>query len=345
MNILLIRFSAFGDVAMTVPVVYSVARKYPQHHFTVLSRETMRPLFLQMPSNVSFYGANLKQEHRGVKGIYRLFRELRSFRSFDVVADLHNVLRSQLLRTFFRLSGVGCAVIDKGKAGKRKLTRVKDKVLVQQPTSFKHYCDVLAALKLPVEIDFTSIFGNEKGDFARIVGVVGEKQPKEQWIGVAPFAAHKGKIYPLELMEQVVATLSERPHTRLFLFGAGEQEQAVIAEWCSKYAAVSSTKGLRMETELILMSHLDVMLSMDSANMHLASLVNLPVVSIWGATHPYCGFMGYGQHEENVVQIAELSCRPCSVFGNRPCLRQDYACLFGIVPAIVVQRVESVLKG
>ena len=81
-----------------------------------------------------------------------------------------------------------------------------------------------------------------------------------------------------------------------------------------------------MEAELALMSHLDVMVSMDSGNMHLASLINTPVVTIWGATHPLAGFMGWNQSEENAVQV-DLPCRPCSVYGNKPCSRKDYACL------------------
>lgn len=79
--------------------------------------------------------------------------------------------------------------------------------------------------------------------------------------------------------------------------------------------------GLR--EELILMSNLDVMVSMDSANMHLASLTGTPVVSVWGATHPYAGFLGCNQKEENAVQVS-MPCRPCSIFGNKPCQRGDY---------------------
>ena len=94
---------------------------------------------------------------------------------------------------------------------------------------------------------------------------------------------------------------------------------------------------------LVLMSHLDVMISMDSANMHFASLVNTPVVSIWGATHPYAGFMGWGQKPHNAVQI-DLACRPCSIFGNKPCLRGDLACLRTISPEMVYERVKRVLS-
>ena len=91
------------------------------------------------------------------------------------------------------------------------------------------------------------------------------------------------------------------------------------------------------------MSHLDVMLSMDSSNMHLASLTGTPVVSVWGATHPYAGFMGWGQTEEYAVQIP-LDCRPCSVYGQKPCLRGDYACMRNIAPEAIVEKVEKVLK-
>ena len=96
--------------------------------------------------------------------------------------------------------------------------------------------------------------------------------------------------------------------------------------------------GLR--EELILMSNLDVMVSMDSANMHLASLVGTTVVSVWGATHPYAGFMGWNQKEENAVQVT-LPCRPCSIFGNKPCRRGDYACLRQIEPSDIIQKIEN----
>ena len=90
------------------------------------------------------------------------------------------------------------------------------------------------------------------------------------------------------------------------------------------------------------MSHLDVMVSMDSGNMHLASLTATPVVSIWGATHPFAGFMGWRQNPDNAIGL-NLPCRPCSVYGNKPCLRGDYACLKNISPEMVLEKVVKVL--
>ena len=347
MHILVSRFSAFGDVAMTVPVLWTVARCYPQHRFTVLSRESMRPLFLQMPDNVAFCGVDLKAErYKGPWGMVRLYRELRNELHFDAVADLHDVLRTKILRTCARLNGLRVACIDKGRGEKKQLTRPQNKVMKQLSTSFDHYRDVFASLGLPIEqIDFTSIYGEKgRGDFSRVEEFLPPRGEEKKWVGIAPFAAHQGKIYPLELMEQVVARLDEAG-VQMFLFGAGDKEVSVLRQWADKYPHAFLPEGLRMERELILMSHLDAMVSMDSANMHLASLVHTPVVSIWGATHPYCGFMGYGQRAENAVQVDDLACRPCSVFGNKPCLHGDYRCLTRITPEMVVKRVLEVCKA
>ena len=57
-----------GDVAMTVPVVYSLARQYPDVRITMLSKPFARPFFERMPSNVSFMEADIKDEYDGVKG-------------------------------------------------------------------------------------------------------------------------------------------------------------------------------------------------------------------------------------------------------------------------------------
>ena len=84
------------------------------------------------------------------------------------------------------------------------------------------------------------------------------------------------------------------------------------------------------------------MLSMDSANMHLASLTNTPVISIWGATHPYAGFMGWNQPQNNAIQM-DMDCRPCSIYGNKKCFRKDYACMNQIDESVIVQKIKDII--
>ena len=340
-KILVIRFSAIGDVAMTVPVVYSLATQYPQHQIKVLSRPNMAALFAHLPSNVSFWGADLKSTYKGFVGLIRLFNELKA-EQFDYIADFHDVLRTKYLRLRFLLQGKKVAHIDKGRKGKKALTRSKNKIRVQQLSSFQRYANVLNRLGFTIKIDFKTIYPTGKGDLSTFSSITGTKGT-DKWVGIAPFATHLGKIYPEKQMEQVIQILNTQPNIRIFLFGGGKKEVEILSTWANKYPSATCIAGkLKLDAELALMSHLDIMVSMDSGNMHLASLVNTPVVSIWGATHPLAGFMGWQQSEQNAVQI-DMPCRPCSVYGNKPCTEKGYACLQQITPQMIVEKINAIL--
>ena len=409
-HLLIIRFSAMGDVAMTVPVVKSLAQQYPDLRITVLSKPFARTLFDGLAPNVSFMGADIKGEYHGIKGLNALYRRLTA-KNFTAIADLHSILRSSYLRMRFNFDRYRVAHIDKHRAMRRALTATNNKQLVQLPTPFEGYADVLAQLGYPVNINFTSIFPPEGGDLkliapfingksksgeekklserekaireetacegaetkalsegaegkreeAKVLSegaegkreeekVLSEKEEEEvkaeslkprgeKWIGIAPFAAHKGKIYPLEKMERVIELLLERePNCRIFLFGGGAEERELLTQWESRHDRCTCALLGSLYNELVLMSHLDTMVSMDSANMHLASLTGTRVVSVWGATHPFAGFMGWNQSPADAVQTT-LPCRPCSIFGNKPCLHGDYPCLNSITPEEIVERV------
>ena len=344
-HILVIRFSALGDVAMTVPVVWALATKYPQVRITVLSRPFARMFFDQLAPNVSFMEADLKNEYHGVKGLNALYRRLVA-KQFTAVADLHNILRSNYLRLRFNLGRYKVAHLDKHRSLRKALTNPQHPVPISpMPTSFANYADVFARLGYPVDIHepaFESLFTSGRMTCEDMQETIGEKKEGEKWIGLAPFAAHRGKIYPLEKMEEVIRLLIRQDeHCRLFLFGGGKSEMETFGRWTQSYSqCVTVADHLKgFQQELSLMSRLDVMVSMDSANMHLASLVGTRVVSVWGATHPYAGFLGWQQRQEDVIQQDE-PCRPCSVYGNRPCIHGDYRCLNNITPQQIVETLK-----
>ena len=344
-HILIIRFSAIGDVAMAVPVVYSLATQYPDLRITVLSRRFARPFFDDLAPNVDFMEADLKGEYRGVKGLNALYRRLTA-KQFTKIADLHNVLRSEYLRMRFNMGRYRVEHINKHRRDRRKLTSYKNKVRAQLRTPFENYADVLARLGYPVKLEFTSLFPPEGGNLNLLPAIIGPKKNFEQWIGVAPTAAHLGKCYPTDRSRQVIEELLRRhPHARIFLFGRGRKEDELFTQWCREipHCVYVSQHLENMQQELILMSHLDVMLSMDSSNMHMASLTATPVVSVWGATHPYGGFMGWKQPAENAIQ-ADLDCRPCSIYGKRPCRRGDLACMNLIRPEIIIEKIEQIIN-
>ena len=328
-KLLIIRFSALGDIAMSVPVIYDLAVQYPDLEITMLSREMARPLFEQLPKNVHFIAADLKGRYKGMLGLCRLWHDAH-LSDFDYIADFHGVLRTWWLRTEGCLRRKKIAKIDKGRKGKKALTRQKNKVFIQQATSFERYAKVLKQLGFPIKPQFVKL------DYS--VFCETQKAPNETWVGIAPFAKHEAKVYPMDKMEQVIKALSEREHTTVFLFGGGTSENEHIERLCAKYNNVRPAKSQQgLKGELALMDQLNVMLSMDSANMHLASLVGTRVVSIWGGTHPYAGFLGWNQKAGDCVQL-DLPCRPCSVYGNKPCLRGDYVCMNDIAPEVVVEK-------
>jgi ADP-heptose:LPS heptosyltransferase len=325
-----LRFSALGDVAMVAATLHETAAAYRSVEFMMVTQPFMSPLF-QGSDNVSCIDADIHGRYNGLWGLWKLFLRLRDLRP-DAVADLHDVLRTKVLRLLFRLSGVPVARIDKGRRAKRRLTRRKNKALRPLKTMIARYRETLHAA-----------VGEQASDvqaaYHRMPAV---QQDGGKRLGIAPFARYKGKCYPTSRMEHIVAYFAAQEDTEVYLFGGGEEEIKVLSAWEKKYHVVSMAGKTSLSNELIKLSCMNVMLSMDSANMHLASFAGVPVVSVWGATHPFAGFTGWQQAPDNCVQI-ELACRPCSVFGNKPCHRGDYACM-NIPEELLIAQIEKNLS-
>ncbi|MDE6135338.1 MAG: glycosyltransferase family 9 protein [Muribaculaceae bacterium] len=350
LTVLMARFSALGDVAMTIPVVYSVCRCNPSVRFVMVTRPSMTAMFVNAPSNLVLFGADVKGEYAGVGGMRRLARRLMEEYSPTMFADLHNVLRTHVLGFFLRMSGVTVSRLFKPRSNRRELTRRRNKVMLPLTGQRDYYREVFKRLGLSAQPRFHGLYdGAGTSDPSLFASVTAPKAQGERWVGIAPFAAHQGKIYPAHLMEKVLGALQEqadggRP-LRIFLFGGGEDEEARLNSWAAMFPASVSLAGRRLgfAVELALLNHMDVVLSMDSGNMHLAAIAGAPTLSIWGATHPYCGFRAWRQGDESTLQVP-LECRPCSVFGNKPCHRGDYLCLTGIRPETVVAAIERYIR-
>ena len=329
MNILIIRLSALGDVAMTIPALYSVAKAFPQHRFFVLTTSFCARLFLHRPENIIMLTVE-PREVLGFLGTVRLLCKLAEFH-FSAVADLHNVLRSWIIDWVLFAGGAKVAMLDKNRMQRREI--LSHRQVSSRPFVLR-YMDVFARLGLSTEMTFTSLFPEDLPPFpAQGISAKGT----QHWVGIAPFSRYQTKIYPLALMKKVVQQLSHRADTVLFLFGARGAEAEELEKWTIGYPNVISVAGnMTLEEELALMAHLDVMLTMDSANMHLASLVDTRVVSIWGSTTPACGFMGFGQKGEDAL-VAGLPCQPCSIAGCKRCHRGNNACMGALSPDDIVQ--------
>ena len=314
-HLLVIRLSAMGDVAMTIPVIGALLENYPELHITVLTKRPFLPIFEGM-ERVNVLEADVKKRHKGLMGLWRLYQELKPYH-FTAVADLHNVLRSRILKKYFATSGVPFVQLDKGRKEKKALTRAKNKDFRPLRTTVERYADVFAQLGFPIEV-------SDAKPLARLP--LSEKildlvhQDTKKWVGIAPFAAHSGKMYPLFLMEKVIKTLADTDKYKILLFGGGEQEVQQLERLSAEYANTQCMAGkLTLSEELQLISNLDVMLSMDSGNAHLAANYGIPVVTLWGVTHPYAGFYPFHQPIENALLAdrEQYPLIPTSVYGNK----------------------------
>jgi ADP-heptose:LPS heptosyltransferase len=341
-KILVFRFSALGDVAMTIPALWSFHKQYPDYEIWIVSRSFAADLVGALP-NVHFFAADLKGRHKGIQGLFRLFRELKELGPWSAVIDLHGVLRTHVLTLLFKFTHTKVSKIDKGRKEKKALTRKENKVFKPLQHTIDRYVDVFVRAGFPFKLtDFSGkqVYSNNPVAFNGAVSEVIDQAREEgkRLIGVAPFAKHPWKSWPEEKMFELLSMVNEQGFY-IILFGGGANEKEKLQQWASNLKnACTFACQLKMADELNLMSQISVMVSMDSANMHLASLAGTPVVSIWGATHPYAGFFGYGQSLQDAVQI-DLGCRPCSVFGNKKCHRGDFACMMQITPEMVLKKI------
>lgn len=344
MNLLVFRFSAMGDVALAQPVIKNILENNPKVHITFVSNKNLKPLFLDLP-NFTFIGVDLKADYNGFLGIIKLFNSLKKTGKYNHIIDLHSVLRTWGLCFLFSLIGISYKRIDKGRKEKKQLTVKHKKQFVPLKHTTERYADVFRKLGLKTsEIKAHSI--NLSAEVGKSLHpFLAEKNllPKNnQWIGIAPFSKHKQKEWGIEKVNKLIEMLSKNDAT-VFLFGGGKSEIERLENLAASYKNTIVVAGkLDFEKEMALIAQLDAMVTMDSFNMHLAGLLGIKVVSIWGATHHFSGFGPLGVNKEYVVEVPhkELACRPCSVFGNKPCHRGDHACM----QQIKVENVLAFLK-
>ena len=338
-NVLVMRLSALGDVAMTIPVLYPVCRANPGIRFVMLTKGWPASMFHDRPDNLMVVGIDVNKEYKGLLGLIRLASSLRRQYDIDAVADLHSVMRTWVIGAWLKLCGLPVVRLDKQRGRRKALVSHKSSEPVT-PT-IDRYREVFQQLGIEAPDNFTRLFD---GKPLPVSPIVLEKEPGQRWIAISPFSAHEGKVYPLKLMEEVIAQLSKRDNYWIFLMGGGKTEKIALRGIARKNERVISMAEIKhgFTDEYALLSKCDVMLTMDSANMHLASLVGLKSITIWGATAPACGFLGYGQDASIDIQL-DLECRPCSIYGERECRFGDYRCLTGIKPDLVVERVIAAL--
>lgn len=337
-HILVIRLSAMGDVAMTVPVLRAFSLQYPNVKITVVSRPFFKPFFDEI-ENVTFFPIDLKKRHKGFLGLLRLFSDLQKL-NIDAVADLHNVLRSKVVRTLFAISGKKVAATDKGRKDKKELTKLAIKTISPTESMFWRHYKTFEKLGFPLRI-VNPTFPKSAILSEEIIVITGKKEGS--WIGIAPFAQYESKVYPIDLMQQVIDELAKNSSNKIFLFGGGKEEIKKLNQLKNNHESVLVLAGkTNIKEELAIISNLNVMLSMDSGNAHIAAMLGVKVITLWGATHPFAGFKPFNQPDDFCITSdrERYPFLPTSVYGNKKVEGYENA-MRSILPETVVSTINS----
>lgn len=310
---MVVRFSAMGDVILIVPVLYSLLKLNPKLNITFVSRPFFKPLF-QFSKRLEFVGIDLEKKYSGPLGMKKLAKDLVDNNKFDAFIDLHDVLRTQILKTFLKMKGIKTIVFEKGRKEKQQL--VNGKFFKPLKHTSERYLDAFKELGLKTDLLLKDNWLDLKLSNKLLEKL--DLKKSDQLIGIAPFAKHSSKEWSLNKVEKLIEKLEEHKDLKILLFGGDEKEIKQLKRLSKKHKKCIVPNGkISFKEELNLISGLNVMLSMDSANMHLATICKTPVVSIWGPTHHYAGF-GPLNNEQNIVEIPKekLPCRPCTVYGK-----------------------------
>ncbi len=339
-KILIIRLSSLGDIVLTTPVIKSLKQKFPQSQIFFLTKSQYQDLLKNDPHIFSLIKFDPKEKHKGVSGFLKLIQELKAFK-LDLVVDLHANLRSFLIRHLLR-TGL------KIKYNKRWLARfllVHFKFIKVKPIhTVDSYLGVLKKIGVNSSEKDPEIFLDQEGEnFLEDFLIEKNIEKDDIVVGIHPGARWETKRWNEEKFTQVCQTLNQKLKVKIILFGDQKEEEVVYrishqAFGQEIFKAVNSPLNKFMS----LIRRCDCFITNDSGPVHIASALGVPVVAIFGPTHPELGFSPRGP--ENIVLTANVKCSPCSRHGEKRCHKKSRYCMDLIQPEMVVDAVERLLK-
>lgn len=331
-DVLVVRFSAIGDVLLTTPLLRAIRTRHPGARIAVLTKEAYVPLLSHNP-HVSEVLAVAPGE-----GILAITERIRAVR-YSHCLDLHGNLRSRALR---RLAPGPWRSYHKRTLERALLiTTKRDRYPGHLPVAERYF---EAAAELDVEPDGgpPDFFLSEEADCraaARLEALeLGRERPL---VAIAPGAAHATKRWPVEHWIELVRRITPTGADVAILGGVGDVEAAtaIAAAVGSRVGSFAGQLGLQ-ETGAVI-RRAEVLVSGDTGVMHMATGVGTPVVALFGPTVRQFGFLPY-QSPASVVELS-LPCRPCSAHGTRRCPLGHHHCMRQMLPDLVYPALGSLL--
>jgi ADP-heptose:LPS heptosyltransferase len=320
MRVLVVRFSSLGDVILTT----SVLSPLKEMGFSV-DFLTFKP-FGEILRNQPFVDRVLEVDRKGLKSISQIRSLAEELQNYEFGIDLHDVLRTKLLRRFLPFK----TYVYKKKGLLRRL------MVLFKPFKSKWlyvpelYATALKKAGIEVENPRPILYPNLK------VRKEFKKKLPENLITLSPGARWETKRYPLKKFKEIVREVKRKGFHPVVV---GGKEEESLGKELEGEGALNFCGMLTLSESLALISLTKGVISNDSAVVHMARALKVPVVSIFGPTHPAFGFAPYP--DEGISITLNLPCSPCSLHGKTRCKEQI---CFNIPPKKVVDKLFSLLE-
>jgi len=341
-RILVVRMSAIGDIILTTPLLRAVRAKFPQAQIDFLTKSKYRELLEHHPLVHEVVGFDTSL---GFRGLLRLVAGLRK-EKYDLVLDLHSNPRSILVRLF-------CGAKMRRRSRKYSLERRLLKwfginLMKNAPPVAERYFTALKNFGVKPDGLCAEIFPSsadlEKAEsILSAAGLAGKAL-----VGLAPGASRFTKIWPAHYFSAAGAKLAQELKAGIVILG-GAEDKAAAAEVESRLKAefpgpvMNLAGALSLLESAAVVRSVTILLSNDTALMHLASAGDTPVVAIFGPTTREMGFFPYCK-KAAVIEKQGLDCRPCSLHGTDQCPEKHFRCMLDIEPQEVVRAAQKFFK-
>ncbi len=338
-KILIIQTAFIGDAILTLPLIQTLKLNYPQSLIDAVVIPRAAEIFSNHPAISNVIQYDKRGRDKGIKGLWRLKIKLDA-QNYDLVIVPHRSIRSALLTWLLKPK----VSIGFDKSAGRALFK---KIIHYNSSSheIERNLSLLSPLELStVNIDLPKLYPSFQDE--KIIDSIFEEYELNQYkniLAVSPGTVWNTKRWPVDRFAAVCKNIASEK-TSIILIG-GKEDEILCKEVMeiAKSKNVFSTAGkLTLLQSAELTRRCKVLISNDSAPMHIAVAVGTPVVAIFGATIPEFGFAPRGQHDI-VVETSGLKCRPCSIHGGKVCPVKTFECMLSITPEIVMNKVKSFL--
>lgn len=325
-NILLVRFSAIGDILLLTPLLRALRRRHPEARITVVTRSAFAPLLAHNPHLTSVIGWD------PLTPLAELGRRLREL-DFTHRLDLHGSLRSRALRWH---AGGRWTTYPKHRVARTVLIHTRRDVYRDRRPVAERYFE--AARELDVIPDGGSLevfLSRAELEGARAFLTTRGLAVSRQLIAIAPGAAHFTKRWPPHHWIALVRRLVEAGNDVVAVGGPGDLGVAEAVAAAGGEQAASAAGAFELPGTAALLKRARALVSGDTGLMHLAVAVETPVVALFGPTVEQFGFFPY--HAKASVLQRDLPCRPCTSHGGPVCPLTHHRCMQDIQPVDVLE--------